>query len=41
MEKHNNRWPRSDIKKILAVAVLSSLIGALAATFITTSKITA
>ncbi|AEE92698.1 Peptidase S1 and S6 chymotrypsin/Hap [Tepidanaerobacter acetatoxydans Re1] len=39
MEKHNNRWPRLDIKKILAVAVLSSLIGALAATFITTSII--
>ncbi len=37
MGKDNYRWPWPDIKKILAVAVLSSLIGALAATFITAS----
>ncbi|HHX24257.1 MAG: S1C family serine protease [Tepidanaerobacteraceae bacterium] len=37
MEKGNKRWPWPDIRKILLVAVLSSLIGALAATFITTS----
>ena len=37
MGKDNNRRPWPDIKKMLAVAVLSSLIGALAATFITAS----
>lgn len=39
MEKGNRLWPWPDIKKILLVAVFSSLIGALAATFITTSII--
>lgn len=37
MEKGKYRWHWPDIKKMLAVAVLSSLIGALAATFITAS----
>lgn len=35
--EQNSRWSWSEIKKILAVAVISSLIGALAATFITSS----
>ncbi|NLZ53737.1 MAG: trypsin-like serine protease [Thermoanaerobacteraceae bacterium] len=37
MQRDNHRWTWSDIKKMLVVAVLSSLIGALAATFITSS----
>ena len=37
MEKNNHRWFWPDIKKILIVAIISSLIGAMAASFITTS----
>jgi len=35
--QRNNRWPWPDTKKLLVVAVFSSLIGALAATFVTSS----